>query len=352
MTATPRRYRRFLQLSLRTLFVLLTLAAIWLGVVFKRVRDQRAAVARIDELGGRAFYDFEFDNRGLRRPDAVPPGSPWLRRLFGPELFQSVVQVRLDDTAVTDADLRVIGKLRGVTGMHLNSTNVSDAGLRELRSCKRIHYLGLMGSQVTSDGLRYLQVMDELDTLILEGTVVDDIGVRSLLDLKRLQILNLGKTRISARGVALLVETKTLRYLLLRETPVDESAVSALSSMNHLAELHISGTRITGQGLQAIRQALPGCEVDCDVIDLSGQTQFENPVTNTWWANVVLRVKALDLERRVKLIDLSQSNVEDNHTLALHSLKHVDFIDLRGTRVTEEGAQALRRTLLHCEVVR
>ena len=40
MTAR-RRSRQYFQLSLRTLFVLMTLAAIWLGVAFKRARDQR-----------------------------------------------------------------------------------------------------------------------------------------------------------------------------------------------------------------------------------------------------------------------------------------------------------------------
>jgi hypothetical protein len=35
----------------------LTLAAIWLGIAFNSVRDERAAVTRMHELGGKMIYD-------------------------------------------------------------------------------------------------------------------------------------------------------------------------------------------------------------------------------------------------------------------------------------------------------
>lgn len=102
--AVPRR--RWLQFSLRTAFVLLTIGCIWLGILAERARQQREAVEAIEALGGSVTYDFQivgvpYDgnpdpphtvNR-IFRPDADPPGPIWLRRLIGDEFFQEVVAV-------------------------------------------------------------------------------------------------------------------------------------------------------------------------------------------------------------------------------------------------------------------
>jgi hypothetical protein len=47
--------RRYLTFSLRTLFVLTTAFAIWLGVVVNRAREQREAIKAIEALGGGGY---------------------------------------------------------------------------------------------------------------------------------------------------------------------------------------------------------------------------------------------------------------------------------------------------------
>src|SRR5438552_1945508 len=79
--------RRLFQISLRTLLGLITVAAIWLGYITHRAREQKVAVARIKELGGRVVYDYQAANTAA---NATPPGWPWLRRLVGDEYFQDV----------------------------------------------------------------------------------------------------------------------------------------------------------------------------------------------------------------------------------------------------------------------
>lgn len=83
---TPRRYATF---SLRTLFVVMTVLGIWLGVIANRAREQREAVAAIKGLGGTVYYDWEFGTGGK------PRGPAWLRRLIGDEHFQKVQMVNL-----------------------------------------------------------------------------------------------------------------------------------------------------------------------------------------------------------------------------------------------------------------
>lgn len=88
--------RRWLQFSLRTAFVVLTVFAIWLGVIVSRAREQRAAVVEIQKLGGLAYYDWFYqDTEG-------PPGPAWLRRLIGDDFFQDVEMVSFDSSPPAD----------------------------------------------------------------------------------------------------------------------------------------------------------------------------------------------------------------------------------------------------------
>jgi hypothetical protein len=100
--------RRWFQYSLRALLVVVTLCALacsWLGVKLQQAWRQRAAVAVVQELGGRVLYDWLYEAKGNMLRKAQPPGSPWLRRLLGDDLFQSVYYVNLTGTPVTDAGI-------------------------------------------------------------------------------------------------------------------------------------------------------------------------------------------------------------------------------------------------------
>ena len=51
-----RPHRRYLTFSLRTLFILLTLFAVWTATIVNRAREQREAVKAIEALGGEVLY--------------------------------------------------------------------------------------------------------------------------------------------------------------------------------------------------------------------------------------------------------------------------------------------------------
>lgn len=98
--------RRYLTFSLRTLFVLVTAFAVWLGVIVNRAREQREAVEAIEAAGGWIGFDWETEYSHSERDEIVfsidsrnPPGPDWLRRLVGEEFFQDAEIVVLDDVA-------------------------------------------------------------------------------------------------------------------------------------------------------------------------------------------------------------------------------------------------------------
>ncbi len=91
----PLPRRRYLTFSLRTLFILLTTLAVWLGIATHRAREQRAAVQAIESLGGAVRYDWQNDPLDPFGSDVLdePAGPAWLRRLMGDDFFQEVWEV-------------------------------------------------------------------------------------------------------------------------------------------------------------------------------------------------------------------------------------------------------------------
>lgn len=151
--------RRYLSFSLRTLFVLTTAFAVWLGVVVNRAREQREAVKAIEALGGRVTYDWQ--PRLGETPSRIaglyvlPPtnekrfGPVWLRRLIGDDFFQDVeiVQFRHDpfargsavsEQAIVEAipQLKRLRKLRAITIPGKASNKAREEVKRALPACE------------------------------------------------------------------------------------------------------------------------------------------------------------------------------------------------------------------------
>lgn len=102
--------RRWFQYSLRSLLVILTALAVWLGVVVNRAREQREAVGAIEAAGGAVYFDWEFE------PDRKPHGPVWLRKIIGDDYFQratSVCFARLF-AETPDGKIEVVPYLRDV----------------------------------------------------------------------------------------------------------------------------------------------------------------------------------------------------------------------------------------------
>src|SRR5436305_14378514 len=84
MSDTPKRKRRWLQFSLRSLLiftVLCAIAAAWLGRKIERKRHEQAIVDSIREHGGEVAYDYGKDEL---------EGSNSLRWLLGENFFNEV----------------------------------------------------------------------------------------------------------------------------------------------------------------------------------------------------------------------------------------------------------------------
>jgi hypothetical protein len=85
MENEPKRQRRWLQFSLRTLIIFTAVVAIlcgWLGRKIERRWKERVAVDALVKSGAFVLYDYQMEDSS-----AKPPGSDWLRGLLGENFF-------------------------------------------------------------------------------------------------------------------------------------------------------------------------------------------------------------------------------------------------------------------------
>jgi hypothetical protein len=94
-----------------------------------------------------------------------------------------LTKVQLEDTAVSGEGLT---GFPGVEVLWLNNTRISDAQLKHIAEMSKLQILVLDGTAVTDDGMSNLKALKALPELSLNRTRITDAG------LKQLQSLSLG----------------------------------------------------------------------------------------------------------------------------------------------------------------
>ena len=127
--APKRRWFRF-SFSLRTLFVLVTVAAAAMGYLVwkaKVLREQSQIIVDLQSLGRVPFIH---EIGGIS--PVPPPGPEIVKRFFGKYSFAQIMQIQIDDERVTDDTLAHIATLPGAFSLILNSDNITDRGLAHI----------------------------------------------------------------------------------------------------------------------------------------------------------------------------------------------------------------------------
>ena len=190
--------RRWLQVSLRTLLILVTLLCIWLGWVVNRGERQRRAVVALTEIGGEVYYATD-----LSGAEKLFDLGRWLPRDYFDEVYLVSLSGRNN---VTDANLAHVRDLIRLEGLDAAHTEVTDAGLANLQGLTRLERLDLAGTQVTDAGLVHIQGLSRLEGLSLGDTQVTDAGLIYLQGLTGLRLVYLDGTQVTVAGVAKLEE--------------------------------------------------------------------------------------------------------------------------------------------------
>jgi Leucine-rich repeat (LRR) protein len=198
----PKRRRRWLQFSLRTMLLVTLLVALVLGWLAEKIdvawRQQRAAES-ILKLGGQVHYGYQFFSAPgtlSSGPPPRPPGPKWLRWLMGEHFFARVAVVTYPP-GISDKDLKHLDDLPYLTQIHLRGGTVTGAGLNHVWKHDKLRALTLRSVSVTDVDAANLAGLTQLEQLDLRHTPITDETVKTLSGLPKLSRLLLEGTFIS-----------------------------------------------------------------------------------------------------------------------------------------------------------
>jgi hypothetical protein len=200
MDNAPVKRRRWFRFSLRVLLAVVTVAAVWMGITMKAIRDRREAIRVIDEMGG---------TYGVRIV-----GPKWLRYLVGDDKgFYDALRVSLGPDnqgydpmrPVTDKDISLVidhfGAFTRMSALDLWGPQITDEGLFSLTRLDGLSRLRLNSTSISDRGLETIQALKSLEHLDLGSTNVSDAGLKCLIGLANLKSLDLSRTRVTKEGV-------------------------------------------------------------------------------------------------------------------------------------------------------
>jgi len=338
--------RRWFQFSLRTLLLVITAFAVWLGWRVKLAREQEAAVEAIQALGGSLIYRYQEEDPAYR--GANNPYPVWLTEFVGEEYLLSVAGVYLEGDDVGDSALLRIAdhlqRLPDLRWLELRDTQVTDDGLVHVRNLRTLERLYIRTSeeddaapiQITDAGLQHLEDLFRLKSLTIANGPVTGAGLRHLNRLSKLETIDLRRTQVSDEALAQLRSHRQLKELILWHTPVTDAGLVHLRDLTNLESLFLWDNDVTDTGLENLKELKALRE-----LDLSGTNVTDAGLVHV--AGLVeLRHLALDSTR---VSDAGLHNLE-----RLTRLKVLSLYDCSG--VTTAGVQPLLTKLPACSIDR
>ncbi|MFZ5831465.1 MAG: hypothetical protein ACOY3P_15380 [Planctomycetota bacterium] len=217
--------RRWLQYSLRTLLIVMTLLAVWLAFYTSRARRQARAAKALEEAGAEVLYFNRFQHSANAARFTKPVAPDWLRDLLSVDFVDSVRTVVLTGNhpnvprsePVSDAHLAHLKDLPEVEALILvsRSGSVTNAGLAHVAKLSQLKELMLANPSITDEGIGQLGALHELRFLQL-ATSITDAGIEQLQAFRKLERLELagpgGFTRNSRLAINVLESSAPLNF--------------------------------------------------------------------------------------------------------------------------------------------
>lgn len=290
----PRRWFRF---SLRTLFLLVTVLGVWLGLHIQAMRRQKESIAAIKSIGGWCYYDFQDRFAQNLDPDlkATSPAPIWFHDWLGDDFFHNITFVNLvygEDAGGNrqENDLEVINDLKCLAGfpklkmLALNRMQTSDLSLVAVGEMTSLEGLFLPeAGGITDEGIAFLSKLHHLKGLNLNGSQVTDESLKILATLPSLEDLGVQNNHFTDRGLAYLshmMQLKCLHVGLGNVKGITDEGLVHLKGLVNLEKLDLQSTSITAAGLEhlkglkklkvlytdvkdvdSLQKALPNCKI-------------------------------------------------------------------------------------------
>lgn len=155
---------------------------------------------------------------------------------------------------ITDVDLRDISKLN-LRKINLGDLPISDEGVKYLEGMDSLNMLKLDGTNITDRAIGYFDKLPKLDFLGLRGTRITDAGIKQIANAvsrDNITTLMLYSTDISTNGFQHLPGLANLTYLDAENTKLDDQSLPYIAKLGKLQTLNLSFTKVTADGLSGL----------------------------------------------------------------------------------------------------
>jgi internalin A len=315
MTTRPRDPRRFLRFGLRTLLLLVALAAVLTWLYRQYViphREEQEFLAAAAKAGAAVtiqpwrsstseLWTSSLDFGFLDRVVAVSFSGPNEWNLF--QDGQWVENIGAPNEPTTDSlfPQRGVNRVPGIRPLPWEMSALPGHDADDLRQC-----------------LERLRRLAGLRRLSLAGVGFGDGDWRYLHGLQQLEHLELRSSRVSDAGLANLATLPRLKHLGLSYTDVSDAGLKELAALSGLETLDLSGTKVTDAGIRSLalpnlkRLYLANCQ-QVEAVELVGFPALEH-------------------------LDLSNSSAR---TLAAKKAPHLRSLNLRRTFTSNQSLETI-----------
>ncbi len=255
---------------------------------------------------------------------------------------------------VTDADMRKVARMPGLTSLNLSLSRVTDQGMQELRNLTGIVDLDLRFAEyVTDEGVAAIKNWKKLKRLDLHGTKASDTSLDHIAGIVSLESLDLGSLMLTDVGLERLTVLTNLKSLTIGGNELGDAGLQALRQMPGLQFLDLSGRQGTDSNVWSVNMSEVGLDAivtltqlrelrfGCTSIGVGSEgTRFATVSAMSVTPRRLEKMKALTKLQRLKLEGCDRIN--DDSVALLTGFPNLEEVDLKGTGVTAKGVAALR----------
>jgi internalin A len=257
----------------------------------------------------------------------------------------SVVAVDLRGSWVYDSQLIDLAKLPHLQKLDLSHTRISDEGIIYLRPAPEITDLNLYyAEQITDQGISAIKDWKHLKRLNLRGTRISDGSLEIVSHLTQLEALDIANTPVTDNGLDSLMTLINLKELSLGRRRESDNEVEVLRLLPTITYLNLSGPSDAERPDSAYRRAGDAGPMRADLVRAIAELK-DLRVLKLGYSNITADgLRILGGLQQVERLGLEACpRIGDEAAAELANWKSLKYVDLQETKVTEKGAEALRR---------
>jgi hypothetical protein len=184
----------------------------------------------------------------IETPNVTPRGLAELVR------FPALRSVELHQVPVNDAGVAALKKARQINRLIMMNAGLDSNQISSLAACENLLEFGLRDERPDLSAMAAIGQMQQLKTLLLDGSSIGDQDLDHLQALPNLTLLSLAGTAVTSEGMVKLEKFEHIRELNLAGTGVGKAALVHFARMQQLEVLRIPHTHIGPACLNEIKQ--------------------------------------------------------------------------------------------------